>query len=253
MKRPSPNEIKTYTEMMASPEVKCSGSKMSLHSDLRVRTISGGTPLQVRKIRIGSWNLGSLTGKSLELVDALKRRRVQIACIQETRWKGQRAKELGDGYKLWYVGSSNTRNGVGIIADSEMKDNVVEVVRTSDRMMSVKFVIDKEVLNVVCVYAPQTGLGENERRAFYDQLGDILSDIPAEEKVIIGGDFNAHVGQAKTGYETIHGGLGFGTRNEAGDDMLELATALDMAIVNTFFKKRETQLITYKSGQHQPK
>uniref|UniRef100_A0A6P7F0X3 Craniofacial development protein 2-like n=1 Tax=Diabrotica virgifera virgifera TaxID=50390 RepID=A0A6P7F0X3_DIAVI len=104
---------------------------------------------------------------------------------------------------------------------------------------------------MLCVYALQTGLGENERRAFYDQLGEVLSDIPSKEKVIIGGDFNAHVGQSKAEYEAIHGGLGFGTTNEAGDDMLEFATALDMAIVNTFFKKRETQLITYKSGQHQ--
>ncbi|XP_072403056.1 uncharacterized protein [Diabrotica undecimpunctata] len=103
---------------------------------------------------------------------------------------------------------------VSIIADSEMKDNVVEVVRTTDRIISMKFVIDKEVLNVMCVYAPQTKL---------------------EEKVIIGGDFNAHVGESKTGHEAVHEGLGFGTRSEAGEDMLELATVLDMAIVNTFF------------------
>ncbi|CAG9836028.1 unnamed protein product [Diabrotica balteata] len=60
-----------------------------------------------------------------------------------------------------------------------MKDNVIEVVRTSDRIMCIRSII------AVCVYAPQTGLDENERNAFYDQLGDILSDIPSEDKVII--------------------------------------------------------------------
>ncbi|XP_072384416.1 uncharacterized protein [Diabrotica undecimpunctata] len=99
------------------------------------------------------------------------------------------------------------------------------------------------------------GLGENERKAFYDQLEveDILNDIPSEEKVIIGGDFNAHVGQSKTGYAVILGGLSFRIRNEAEDDILELSTALDMSIVNTFFQKGETQLITHKGDKINPK
>ena len=30
----------------------------------------------------------------------LKRRRVSIACVQETMWKGAKAKEIGEGYKM---------------------------------------------------------------------------------------------------------------------------------------------------------
>lgn len=40
------------------------------------------------RIRVGSWNVGSLSGKFLELVDALFRSKVDIACFQETKWKG---------------------------------------------------------------------------------------------------------------------------------------------------------------------
>ena len=40
------------------------------------------------RIRIGCWNVGSLTGKLRELVDAAIRRRVNILCVQETKWKG---------------------------------------------------------------------------------------------------------------------------------------------------------------------
>ena len=49
-----------------------------------------------RNIRVGSWNVGSLTGKLRELVDATVRRGVDILCIQETKWKGQKAKEVED-------------------------------------------------------------------------------------------------------------------------------------------------------------
>ena len=40
-----------------------------------------------RRIRIGSWNVRSLSGKLRELVDAAVRRGVDILCIQETKWK----------------------------------------------------------------------------------------------------------------------------------------------------------------------
>ena len=37
------------------------------------------------RIRLGSWNVGLLTGKLKELVDAATRRRVNILCVQETK------------------------------------------------------------------------------------------------------------------------------------------------------------------------
>jgi len=44
------------------------------------------------KIRIGIRNVGTLTGRSKELVDVLKRRKINICCVQETKWKGKKAK-----------------------------------------------------------------------------------------------------------------------------------------------------------------
>jgi hypothetical protein len=40
------------------------------------------------RIRLGSWNVESLTNKLKELVDATIRKRVSILCVQETKWKG---------------------------------------------------------------------------------------------------------------------------------------------------------------------
>nr|GFD04844.1 hypothetical protein [Tanacetum cinerariifolium] len=81
------------------------------------------------KVRIGTWNVGTLTGRSRELAEVLKRRRVNICCVQETKWKGEKAKEIGEGYKIIYSGRTSTRNGVGVILDEDMKINVVEVDR----------------------------------------------------------------------------------------------------------------------------
>jgi len=53
----------------------------------------------LRKVRLASWNIGSLTGKSIELVNSLRRRKISIACVQETKWVRAKAREI-DGYKL---------------------------------------------------------------------------------------------------------------------------------------------------------
>ena len=37
------------------------------------------------QLRLASWNIGSLTSKSIELVKSLHRRRISIACVQETK------------------------------------------------------------------------------------------------------------------------------------------------------------------------
>ena len=42
-----------------------------------------------------------------------------IACVQETNWKGSKAKEIGEGFKLYYYGICRARNGIGIILSKE--------------------------------------------------------------------------------------------------------------------------------------
>ena len=33
-----------------------------------------------------------------------------LLCVQETRWKGEKAKRIGGGHKMWYCGSGNKKN-----------------------------------------------------------------------------------------------------------------------------------------------
>nr|GEV53331.1 cleavage/polyadenylation specificity factor, 25kDa subunit [Tanacetum cinerariifolium] len=125
-----------------------------------------------RRIKVGSWNVRSLTRKLLEFCDTLGRHKVDIACFQETKWKGSRARE-GNGYKLWYSGSSNARNDVGIILAGRLKDNVVRVTRRCDRIMAISVVIEGETANVISAYAPQVGLSDAKNKRFWDALDEL--------------------------------------------------------------------------------
>ncbi|ONM55522.1 hypothetical protein ZEAMMB73_Zm00001d020743 [Zea mays] len=169
----------------------------------------------------------------------------------QTKWKGQKAKEVeGTGFKLWYTGTATNKNGVGVLIDKSLKDGVVDVKRVGDRIILVKLVIGDLVLNVISAYAPQVGLNENSKREFWEGLEDMVSSVPVGEKLFIGGDLNGHVGTSSTSFEGVHGGFGFGTRNQEGEEILNFALAYDMFIANTFFKKRQSHLVTFSSGQH---
>ena len=60
-----------------------------------------------------------------------------------------------------------------------------------------------------------------------------MQGIPAKKKIFIGGDFNGHVGNSRSGFENVYGGYGFGDRNDAKNSILDFAISYDMILANT--------------------
>ncbi|KAK3506556.1 hypothetical protein QTP70_009082 [Hemibagrus guttatus] len=199
-------------------------------------------------LRIGTLNVGTMTGKGRELADMMERRKVDILCVQETRWKGSKARSIGAGFKLFYYGVDSKRNGVGVVLKEEFVRNVLEVKRVSDRVMSLKLEIEGVMLNVVSGYAPQVGCELEEKERFWSELDEVMESIPTGERVVIGADFNGHVGEGNTGDEEVMGKFGVKERNLEGQMVVDFAKRMDMGVVNTYFQKREEHRVTYKSG-----
>ena len=203
-----------------------------------------------KEMRVGTWNVGTMTGKGRELVEVSKRRSLDILCVQETKWGGNSSRQLGDKYRIIYSGETNNRNGVGIILSPHLSEQVVQVDRHSDRLIKVKLISgggggdDKHHLGI----CPSGWRERSQQGRVHQRPRVYVNNIPEGEKVIIGADLNAHLGEGGEGYRRIHGGEGYGKRNAEGQKALESLEGLDMAVVNTFFKKREKQKITYKSG-----
>ncbi|KAK3572267.1 hypothetical protein QTP86_029691 [Hemibagrus guttatus] len=104
----------------------------------------------------------------------MERRKVDILCVQETRWKGSKARSIGAGFKLFYYGVDSKRNGVGVVLKEEFERNVLEVKRVSDRVMSLKLEIEGVMLNVVSGYAPQVGCELEEKERFWSELDEVM-------------------------------------------------------------------------------
>jgi exonuclease III len=69
-------------------------------------------------------------------------------------------------FKLWYTEKERNRNGVGILIDKSLKNEVVAVRRQGDRIIMIKLIFGDLILNIISAYAPQVGLSDDVQRQF---------------------------------------------------------------------------------------
>ena len=70
------------------------------------------------KFRLGSWNVGTMRGRSGEIVETLARRKIDVCCVQEVRWRGASARMItgkDSEFKFFWVGGETGLGGVGIL------------------------------------------------------------------------------------------------------------------------------------------
>ncbi|KAF7703475.1 hypothetical protein HF521_022482, partial [Silurus meridionalis] len=105
------------------------------------------------------------------------------------------------------------RNGAGMILKEEFSKSVVEVKKVSDRVMNVKLEVEGVMINVISAYALQVGCEMEEIEKFWSELDEVVEGVPREDQLVIGADFNGHVGEGNSGNEKVMGRYGFKERN----------------------------------------
>ena len=152
-------------------------SERGLHGQGRARLTKRVQQRRVKEMRVGTINIGTLNGKSREIADLMDRRRLDILCLQETRWKGEKSKDLAGGHKLIYIGETG-RNGVAIVLSNDIRGKLVQVNRKSERVISVKLSERKTNLTVISAYAPQVGCEDIEKDQFWTELEEEVNLVP---------------------------------------------------------------------------
>ncbi|KAI5629716.1 hypothetical protein C0J50_2217 [Silurus asotus] len=85
-----------------------------------------------------------------------------------------------------------------------------------------------------------------EKEKFWSKLDGVVKGVPRYERLAIGTDFNVHVGNRDN--EEVKGRYGLKKRNVEGQMVVDFAKRMEIAVMNTYFKKKEEHRVTYKSG-----
>jgi len=68
-----------------------------------------------------------MTGRSAEVVETLHRRKIDVCCVQETRWTGSGARVMGKDmsmYKFFWHGCRDDNAGVGLLISDRWIDRI---------------------------------------------------------------------------------------------------------------------------------
>ena len=105
-------------------------------------------------------------------------RKVDVACIQETRWKGSGCKfygTKGQRYKLFWMGGEEKLDGVGIFVAEKWVNSAVSVRRHSKKALILRMVLDNGLLNILTVYAPHSGKPEEKKENLWNDMFHLVS------------------------------------------------------------------------------
>ncbi|KAK9687816.1 hypothetical protein QE152_g35987 [Popillia japonica] len=134
----------------------------------------------------GTWNITSLTGKEVEITKEMRKFKLDILGISETRKQGKGNIKLTDGYTLYYSGiepGQRIKERVGIIVADWIDRRIVKVETINSRIIALEI----KLVDLMCT------------EEFYEQL-QMLIDKKKEgnNRIIILGDWNARVGNDKS-------------------------------------------------------
>ncbi|ESN91242.1 hypothetical protein HELRODRAFT_182098 [Helobdella robusta] len=146
-------------------------------------TMVGRITCRPRSWRFGTWNVGTLTGRSLKVVEELQEE--WLTWLHYRRSDGRERVQSLWGLKA--EGISCGTGGVGVMVRKEK---------------------------------------EEEKDRFYDDVSDEIGQAGLDEFVVLLSDLNDHVWADEDGYESVHGGWGYGIRNEEELRVLELVDAI---------------------------
>ena len=133
-------------------------------------------------------------GKLEVVKQEMARVNINILGISELKWTGMGEFNSDDHYINYCGQESNRRNGVSIIVNKRVQNEVLGCSLKNDRMISARFQGKPFSITVIQVYTPTSNAEEAEVEWFYEDLQDLLELTPNKDVLFIIGDGNAKVG-----------------------------------------------------------
>ena len=213
---------------------------------------------QAESIVAAAWNVRTLLEKTRTHVRptavvsrVLNRYNIDVAALSETRILGEsRIDEVGGGYTFFLKGKDPGErhlHGVGIAIRTSLLSLLNDKYPrgVNERLMTADLQLDGCTLTVISAYAPTLCNSDEDKELFYDQLNEVIKEVPAANKLLLLGDFNARVGTDYESWDGVLGHHGVGNENTNGTMLLSLCTRHQLTITNTLFNQEEQFITTW--------
>ena len=175
-----------------------------------------------------------LTDKEEELVEEVKKYRLEIAGLSLTKKKENTTVVLQDEWQLFYSSvEPPTHAPVGdrLPISPRITDSDVEWKPINERITLLRLQLPKKIRVVIRVYAPNAESGYSE---FLDNVSQVMKSISSTNAILTIGDFNIHVGNDSTTRKGVIDPNGNNDLNPHERLLLGFCSKSDLSITNSF-------------------
>ncbi|BHF73373.1 hypothetical protein SprV_0401645400 [Sparganum proliferum] len=217
---------------------------------------------RVSPLTLAAWNVRSLLDnprsnrperRTALVARELARYKVDIAALSETQFPEQgQLEEVGAGYT--FFGSGRPRAGrrdVGVAF--AMRNDIVGRLPClpqgiNDHLMSLRLPLRRggKFATIISAYAPPMTSPDAARDKFYEDLHALLATVSKADKLVVLGDFNAHVGTDHTAWRGVLGPHGLRGSNDNGLLLLRTCAEHRLILTNTFCCLPEREKATWR-------
>ena len=119
----------------------------------------------------------------------------------------------------------------------QLEDSPVGV---SERLMKMRLPLCQgRQATILSCYAPTLLATDEDKDSFYELIDAEIQRVPAADKLILLGDFNARVGTDNVAWEGVMGRHGIGKMNSNGHRLLSFCSQNELLISNTIFQLKD--------------
>lgn len=252
-----------------SDTVGCHLKDNNISECLETHNLSSATYVQAnapkKKIKINrknkfsffaTLNINSLlkTGKLKVLTDNLDQQNISIIALQELRNTDQDPFESG-GYRI-YKGPPGKRVmkncpqfGMGFAVRVNIIDSIEDFKSTTSRTATLTFKSMEKTYTIINVHAPTNNKNHTEKEQteiFWEELDQLMNNIPAHHIKILMGDFNAQIGHERKYRDVVGKYPAHNKTNKNGMRLIELCRDHGLVLKTTRYARKPHKLKTWK-------
>ena len=206
-------------------------------------------------LTIGTWNVRTMfeIGKTAQVAAEMRRYKISILGISESRWTDSGQKTLSTGELLLYSGHEEENGphtqGVAFMLSKAAQGALIGWEAHGPRLIMASFRTKKKKinLNLIQCYAPTNDSDDHLKEEFYSRLLNIIQSLPSRDINMMIGDLNAKIGDDNTGYEEVMGREGLGEMNDNGERFADLCAANSLIIGGSIFPHKRIHKATWLS------